>query len=80
MKMVLSKNRYMELFQQLASNSNPVVAILASLVLIQSGVIAYQWNYTANNTVPKWIWDEFVKKVDGLMQMTTIIQDRLERK
>lgn len=60
----------MEVFQTLTGNSDPVIAILASLVLVLSGVIVYQWNYTTKNTVPKWIWDEFVARVDTMMDLT----------
>lgn len=67
----------MEVFQQLATDSNPVIAILASLVVVLSGVIVYQWNYTTKNTVPKWIFDIFVAKVDRLVEMSTVIQERV---
>ena len=60
----------MQIFDNLAVNSDPVVAILASLVIILSGVIVYQWNYTMKNTVPKWIWDDFVKRVDIMIDLT----------
>lgn len=69
----------MDTFTELSGSSDPIVAILASLVVVLSGVIVFQWNYTANKTVPKWIWDEFVKKVDVMLEMTLIIKERLNK-
>lgn len=70
----------MDFFSTLAQSSDPLVAILAALVVVLSGVIVYQWNYTANNTVPKWIWDEFVTKVDVMIGSITVIKTIVERK
>lgn len=67
------------LFTELATNPNPIIAVLSSLVVILAGVVVYQWHYTMKNTVPKWIWDEFVTKVDHLIESTTIIKDRVRK-
>ena len=70
----------MNIFETLAGSPNPVIAILATLVVILSGIVVYQWHYTMKNTVPKWIWDEFVAKVDKLITTSTIIKERLPAK
>ena len=67
------------MFETLTTNPNPTIAILASIVMILSGVIVYQWQYTMKHTVPKWIWDEFVKKVDNLIESTAVIKERVRR-
>ena len=67
----------MNIFETLTNSQNPVIAILATLVVILSGIIVYQWRYTMNHTVPKWIWDEFVVKVDKLIETSTIIKERI---
>lgn len=69
----------MDIFETLTNSPNPVIAILATLVVILAGVIVYQWQYTMKNTVPKWIWDEFVTKVDKLIESTTVIKERVGR-
>lgn len=66
-------------FKILEASDNPVIAILASLVVLLSGVVVYQWQHTMKCTVPKWIWDEYTGKVDALLQTTKIIEDRLPR-
>jgi cell shape-determining protein MreD len=70
----------MDLFSTLATNPNPTIALLATLVVILSGVVVYQWHYTMKNTVPKWIWDEFVAKVDKLIETSTVIKERIGKK
>ena len=69
----------MDIFQTLTTNPNPTIAILASIVMILSGIIVYQWQYTMKHTVPKWIWDEFINKVDKLIESTTVIKERVGR-
>ena len=67
---------------QLSNSDNPVIALLAFMVLILSGVIVYQWRYTMSNTVPKFIWDDLVRKVDTLLDLqtkiTTILDTRIK--
>lgn len=70
----------MDYFAALTKSSDPVTAILAALVVVLAGVIVFQWNYTANNTVPKWIWVEFVAKVDKLVEMSTIISTTIQNR
>lgn len=70
----------MDVFNSLTQSPDPVVAILAALVVILSGVIVFQWNFTANNTVPKWIWVDFVSKVDRLVDATTVIQTIIQER
>lgn len=67
-------------FTELVNNPNPVISILASLNIILSGVVVYQWRYTMKNTVPKWIWDEFTGKIDDMIKMQIAIKERLGRK
>ncbi len=70
----------MTIFEILSNNPNPTISILATIVMILSGIIVYQWRYTMTNTVPKWIWDEFVAKVDKLIETSTIIKERIGKK
>ncbi len=70
----------MNIFETLTNSQNPTIAILATIVMLLSGIIVYQWRYTMNNTVPKWIWDEFVTKVDKLIETSTIIKERIGKK
>jgi hypothetical protein len=58
---------------QLASSENPIVALLALMVLALAGVVVYQWRYTMNKTVPKWVWDSFISKVEK----TNEVQDKI---
>lgn len=71
------------IFNTLTSSDNPVVAILAGLVVILSGVVVYQWRYTMGSTVPKWIWDSLVGKIDtiaeGQKTIGIILDERLKR-
>lgn len=70
-------------FNNLTTSDNPTTALLAALVVVLSGVVVYQWRYTLNQTVPKWIWDSFSHKfeqiLDSQKQMTTIIDERLKK-
>lgn len=67
----------MDYFTQLTQSSNPLVAVLAALVVVLAAVVVYQWNYTTKNTVPKWIFDGVMVRVDRLIEMSTIIQERV---
>lgn len=71
-------------FQMLAKSDNPVIALLASIVLIQAGIIVYQWRYTQSNTVPKWVFDMLMNKVEAILKtvsdMTVVINERLKKK
>lgn len=73
----------MDIFAALTSNDNPTIAILASLVVVLSGVVVYQWRYTIGKTVPKWIWDSMVSKIDtiaeGQKTIGIILDERLKR-
>ncbi len=73
----------MEVFNNLAKSDNQLIALLASIVAVLAGVIVYQWRYTMNKTVPKWIWDTFIGKVDEILKIqertNTIIDERLKR-
>lgn len=76
----LTVKKIMPLFETLVSSPNPTIALLATMVMVLSGVIVYQWQYTMKNTVPKWIWDEFVAKVDKLIETSTVIKERIGKK
>ena len=67
----------------LSQNENPVVAILAFIVLVMFSVIVFQWRHTANNTVPLFIWKGLISKVESLLKISestaTIIDERLKK-
>ena len=73
----------MNIVETLANTNNPVIAILAFAVMALSGVIVYQWKYTANKTVPKWVFDNMYAKVDQILDvqktLTTIVDERLRK-
>ena len=56
-------------FETLAQSDNPVIALLATIVVALSGVVVYQWRYTTKYTVPKWIWDELMPQVKDMTKM-----------
>lgn len=68
---------------ELAQSDNAIIAILAFLVSALAGVIVYQWRYTNKNTVPKWIWDRMIEKVEKLLSVQdrtlTILKERLKK-
>ena len=74
----------MDVLETLATNENQVIAILAFLVISLSGVIATQWLYTTKKTVPKWAWDDMVRKVEKLLdrqqEYGIIIKEHLRNK
>lgn len=67
----------------LLTSDNPIIAILAFGIVILSGVVVYQWKYTMGKTVPKWIWDSLVIKIDKILdtqdRLGTIIDERLKK-
>ena len=73
----------MDFFQTLTTQENAVIAILAAVVVVLSTVVVFQWKHTANKTVPRWIWDELMgkvnKNVDTLTKLGTIIDERLKK-
>jgi hypothetical protein len=70
-------------FTKLAESDNPVVAILAVLVLSLAGVVIYQWRYAMTKTVPKWIWDSMIVKleqsIDVQNKIMLILDERLKK-
>lgn len=70
------------ILEQLATSENAVVALLSFLVLALSSAVIYQWFHTMRNTVPKWVWDRLVDKIDELLKTQdttlTIIKERLK--
>lgn len=70
-------------FQTLTKSDNPIIALLASIVVVLAGIIVYQWRYTMNKTVPKWIWDTFIMKIEEILKLqektNTIIDERLKK-
>lgn len=73
----------MDFFTALTNSDNPLVAVLAALVVVLSGVVVYQWRYTMGSTVPKWIWDSLVAKIDtiaeGQKTIGIILDERLKK-
>ena len=69
--------------EQLAQSDNPIIAVLAFLVLAMFSVIVFQWRHTANSTVPLFIWKGLVVKIEDLLKISestaTIIDERLKR-
>lgn len=65
------------------NNDNPIISLLAIMVVVLAGVVIYQWRYTQVRTVPKWIWDSFVIKIDKILdaqdRLGTIIDERLRK-
>lgn len=77
------ENETVNIFTKLINGDNPIVALLASMVVALSGVVVYQWRYTMSKTVPKWIWDSMVAKLDSILDIqqktNTIIDERLKK-
>lgn len=73
----------MNFIQTLSSSDNTTIALLATMVLALSGVVAFQWNYTTTKTVPKWVWDALMPKIESIAEtqktLTTIIDERLKK-
>ena len=74
----------MEFFKFLTQSDNPIIALLASIVIVLAGVVVYQWHYTNKKTVPKWAWNSLIKKVDLLLdrqrEIMTLVEQRASKK
>lgn len=70
----------MNIFQTLAQGDHPIAAILATIILAQTGAIAYLFNYLVNKTAPKWIVDNLSsnmeKTLDGVSKIVTVLEER----
>ncbi len=70
-------------FSVFLNSDNPVVALLAIMVMALAGVVVYQWHYTTGKTVPKWIWDAVAPRLDTLAEtqknILTIIDERIKK-
>ena len=70
------------ILQTLTQNENAVIGLLAFLVLSLASVVVFQWFHTMKNTVPKWVWERLVDKIDELLKLQdrtlTIIKERLK--
>ena len=66
------------IFERLANGDNPLVAVLAFLVIVLAGVNAIQWRYTIYNTVPKWAWEEMVESLNELVGLVKKLDTLLE--
>lgn len=64
-------------------SDNPVISILAIMVVALATVVVVQWRYTSNNTVPKWIWDNLLPKVEKILEvqekLLVILDERLKK-
>lgn len=65
------------------SSDNPVIALLAIFNTALVGVVVYQWRYTAKETVPKWVWDSMLPKLERVLEvqerLLTILDERLKK-
>jgi len=66
-------------FESLTMSSNPVIAVLAGLVITLFGVVVVQWRYTTIKTVPKWVWDELLSEIKQLVKNQTEIIRGLDK-
>lgn len=68
----------------LMQEGDALTSLLAFLVSVLAGVVVYQWLHTMRHTVPKWVWDRLVDKIDELLKTQdttlTIIKERLNRR
>lgn len=68
------------ILQELATGSDQVKAILAYLVLVLSAAIVTITIYVSKKTVPKWVWDQQVQKLEALVKLVekldTILTER----
>lgn len=71
------------MFDTFTQSDNPVIALLAIMVVVLSGVVVYQWKYTSTNTIPKWLWDSIIGKLEMVLQqqsqLLTILNERLKQ-
>lgn len=73
----------MDVLSTLTQSDNPLIALLAAMVLVLSSVVVYQWRYTMNKTVPKWVWDMLIGKVDNILDTqnkTHVVIDTIPQK
>jgi hypothetical protein len=63
----IGKTKMDNIFGVLASGDNPLVAVLAFTVATLAGVIAYQWKYMADNTVPYKIHKDVIAQLDKVL-------------
>ena len=70
-------------FESLAKGDNVVVAVLSTIVIALSAVVIYQWRYTMKETVPKWIWESIIGKIDSILDLqqktNVVIDERLKK-
>ena len=66
-------------FESLTMSSNPVIAVLAGLVITLFGVVVVQWRYTTIKTVPKWVWDDLLSEIKQLVKNQTEIIRGLDK-
>lgn len=73
-----------QVFDLLTKNDNPLVALLSSIVIVLSAVVAFQWRYSASSTVPKWVWDNVAQKLGHILEVQenilTVLDERLKKK
>lgn len=73
----------MEAFEIFTKSDNPVIALLAIMVAGLVAVVVYQWKYTSSNTVPKWVWDGLLPKIEKILEvqerLLTILDERLKK-
>lgn len=71
------------IFTELSMSAEPVIAILSTLVIVLTGVVVFQWKHTNDKTVPKWVWDSLIVKVEKILdlqkEIDIIISERLKR-
>jgi len=66
-------------FESLTMSNNPVIAVLAGLVITLFGVVVVQWRYTTIKTVPKWVWDDLLSEIKQLVKNQTEIIRGLDK-
>jgi len=66
-------------FESLTMSSNPVIAVLAGLVITLFGVVVVQWRYTTIKTVPKWVWDELISEIKQVIKNQTEVIRGLDK-
>lgn len=71
------------ILETFTKSDNPVIALLAIMVVVLAGVVVYQWKYTSSNTVPKWVWDGLLPKIEKVLEvqekLLTILDERLKK-
>jgi hypothetical protein len=73
----------MELLEAFTKSDNPIISLLAIMVMGLVSVVVYQWKYTSSNTVPKWVWDGLLPKVEKILEvqerLLVILDERLKK-